>query len=690
MIAMHGDRDNPLTRGYMCFKGLQSIGAHYSSDRVLHPLKRLDNGEYVRIGFENAMDEIAERLNAIRARGDAEAIGLYIGNGAFPNAVNIPLHFDFMRAIGSSSKFTSATIDQSAKMVSFERLGGWAAPKPHLDQSDVAMMIGGNPLVSHQTNGIADVDPARTLRRAKARGLKLIVIDPRYHETARLADVFLQPLPGHDAAIIAALLNIVLTEDLQDQPFCQSQVGAERMAKLRKAVAPFSATRVAAVSGVPEDRLREAAQVFGRARQGIVYAFTGTTMGPHSNVAQHLADCLNVVCGRFLRSGDPVLTADMFEPAPEYRAEVIPPSRSWENEGGMSRIRGAKTLFGEKMTGNLADEILTPGSGRIRALINHGGNPAVSVPDQQKMVRAIRDLELLVTIDPFMTNSARLSHYVLPTKMQFERADLPLSIMNTLFYPRPWIQYTAPLVDPPPGSEVVDDWYVFWSIAKRMGVSLHYAGRVPLDMSEPPTTDMLLAIRARHPAAPLEEIKKHPHGMSFDAIPPPLVKPGRANGARFDVMPDDVAEELRVIECELEAGAAYDPKYPYLLAVRRMPHVYNSVTRASEEIIARTPHNPAFVNPSDLERLSLASGDRVTISSNHGQITAIVEPDPSIRAGVVSMSHSWGGLPGDDDISRPGACTNRLISSDANIEAINAMPRMSAIPVAISRLDEVR
>jgi anaerobic selenocysteine-containing dehydrogenase len=689
MVAMHGDRDNPLTRGYMCFKGLQSIGAHYSPDRVMHPLKRQDNGEYARIGFEQAMDEIAERLDAIRARDGAEAIGLYVGNGAFPNAANIPLHFDFMRALGSPSKFTSASIDQSAKMVSFERLGGWAAPKPHLDQSDVAMMIGGNPLVTHQTSGIVDVDPARTLKRAKARGLKLIVIDPRHHETARHADVFLQPLPGHDAAIVAALLKIVLDEGLQDASFCMSHVGRERMDALRVAVAPFSAERVATMAGVRADQLREAARIFGRARQGVAYAFTGTTMGPHSNVAQHLADCLNVVCGRFLRAGDPVLTADMLGAPPQYRAEVIPPTRSWENAGGMSRIRGAKTMFGEKMTGNLADEILVPGANRIRALINHGGNPAVSVPDQQKMVRAFRDLELSVTIDPFMTNSARLSHYVVPTKMQFERADLPLSIMNTLFYPRPWVQYAAPLVDPPAGSEVVDDWYVFWSIAKRLGLPLRYADRVPLDMTVPPTTDTLLGIRAMHPAAPLEEIKKHPHGMSFDALQLPVVEPGRADAGRFDVMPGDVAAELRLVEAELKSGPTPDRNYPYLLAARRMPHVYNSVTRASAGISARTPHNPAYMSPTDLKRLSLVSGDRVTISSDHGHITAMVESDPSLRPGVVSMSHSWGGLPGDDESAFPGACTNRLISSDRNIEAVNAMPRMTAIPVAISRLEQV-
>ena len=219
IVAIQGDRDSPLTHGYACFKGVQAGAAHHSPHRLLHPLQRQPDGSFRRIGLEDALDGIAARLAAIRDRDGPEAIGLYVGNGAFPNATVVPLHHDFMRALGSASRFTSATIDQSAKMVSAERLGGWAAPKPHLDQCNVAMVLGGNPLVSHQTSGIVDVDPTRRLKQAKQRGLKLIVIDPRRHETARHADLFLQPYPGQDAAILAAMLRTILDAGWQDQDF---------------------------------------------------------------------------------------------------------------------------------------------------------------------------------------------------------------------------------------------------------------------------------------------------------------------------------------------------------------------------------------------------------------------------------------------------------------------------------------
>lgn len=685
IVSAAGDRANPLTRGYACFKGLQSVSLHNSPDRLLHPLKRQEDGSFVRIGVEQALDEIAERIGAVRDRHGPDAVGLYVGNGAFPNATVVPIHYDFMGALGSSSRFTSATIDQSAKMVSAERLGGWGAPKPHLDQSDVALVLGGNPLVSHQTSGIVDIDPLRTLKAAKARGLKLIVIDPRRHETARHADLFLQCLPGQDAAIVAALLKIILDEGWEDRDFCAENVDPSGLADLRTAIAPFDEERVTARAGLEPGQLRAAARMFSAGRQGVVYAFTGTTMGPHSNVAQHLADCLNIICGRFLRAGDTVLMADMIGPPAQWHAEVVPPSRSWEAGGAMSRIRGVRTMFGEKMTGNLADEILTPGDEQVRALIVHSGNPASSVPDQRKMVRALGALDLCVTIDPFMTNTARLSDYVIPPRMMFERADLPLALYGTLFYPRRWVQYTPAIVPPPEGSELVEDWYVFWSIAKRLGLPLNYAGKTPMDMVDPPTTDELLALRTENPAAPFEEILRHPHGMSFDDLPFATVQPRRAgHDARFHLMPADVAAEVAVVEREQDRAVGSGRDFPFLLAVRRMPFVYNSVSRSSPEIHHRTPYNPAFMNPLDMAEMGLGEGDRITLTSDNGSVVASAAGDEGLRRGVVSLSHSWGLLPGEEMPGDLSASVNMLISTDRDMEAVNAMPRMSAIPVNIA------
>jgi anaerobic selenocysteine-containing dehydrogenase len=368
-------------------------------------------------------------------------------------------------------------------------------------------------------------------------------------------------------------------------------------------------------------------------------------------------------------------------PRKPRRARVIAPRRSWER-GHKSRVRGVGMLFGEMMAGIMADEILLPGKGQIKAMIVDGGNPVNSLADQRKVVDALSSLELLVTIDPIMSNTAKLSHYILPPKLQYERADLPTTRdYETIFFHLPFSQYTPGVAKPPPGSEVVDDWYVFWALAKRLGKEILYDG-VPLDMTNPPTTADLIAIVTRNSQVPLEEISKYPGGKIFDAEPQ-YVEAAESTG-RFAVIPPDVADELAAVAAEeLDAGHVFSHR----LSVRRMREVSNTMYQEIPAIHRRRPYNPAWLNPQDLEQMGLAAGDKVAIVSDQGRITAIVQSDETVRRGVVSMSHGWGGLPDqDDNCEEKGAAVNRLVSSDRDCEVINAMPRQSAIPVNIIRV----
>lgn len=682
IVDIRGDRDHPLTRGYACFKGLQAEEAHHGAARLLHPLKRNADGGFNRISSEQALDEIAAKIGALMAAHGPNAIGVYFGNGSIFNSTAVTMQAHFLDALGSRSRFTSYTIDQSAKTLSFERLGGWAGGNLQIEQCDVILLIGTNPLLSHGLLGFLASDPTKRLKEAKARGLKLITIDPRRTETAHFADVAIQPLPGHDPAILAALIRLILAEGWEDKAFCDLYVGAPAMDRLREAVAPFDEAMVEQRAGLQPGDLRRVAELFARdSRQGAAYTGTGPSMAPHSNLMQHMADCLNVVCGRFLRAGDTVMSVDMMTPPMEFRAEVIPPSRaSWKAEP--SRIRGVGCLAGEKTTGTLPDEILTPGPDQVKCLISCGGNLANLMPDQQKMLRAFEALELKVSVDPYMSNSARLADYILPPTMQYERADLPVSAYGFAFFPEAWVGYSPALLRPPEGSDLLEEWYIFWALAQRLGKVIRY-GEVDLDMASPPTTDDLLAMRANHPLAPLDEIRRHPSGKIF-AEARTTVLPRRAGAAAtFDVIPDDVFVELAELAHEAGKGG-----FTHLLSTRRMRNFYNSIGMHLPTTRKRNPYNPAYLHPDDMAALGLAGGDRIDIASDHATITAIAEADPGVRPGVVSMAVAWGGLPGEDrDPALFGASTNMLITTDRDVEPINAMPRMSAIPVAITRHD---
>src|SRR5690606_3983352 len=232
-----------MTGGYACFKGLQAPAAHHTSDRILQPLKRQSDGSFAPIALETALDEIAAKLRDVRDRHGVEAIGGYRGGGAVLNASSSNMLPYWLQALGSPKNFSPITIDQSAKMISIGRLGIWLGGKQSLLSSDVRLFFGVNPLVSLATSDFEPSNPTRAMKEMRAKVMKLIVIDPRYTETARYADIFLQPYPGEDPTIAAGLLHIILREGWEDREFCATYV--EDMESLRAAVAPFTPAYVA-------------------------------------------------------------------------------------------------------------------------------------------------------------------------------------------------------------------------------------------------------------------------------------------------------------------------------------------------------------------------------------------------------------------------------------------------------------
>jgi anaerobic selenocysteine-containing dehydrogenase len=680
LVSIRGDHEDTQTLGYACFKGLKATEGHNSEQRILHPQKKLPDGTFKSLSIEQALDEISQKIESIQKRHGVEAIAGYKGGGAFFTSSSVMMLNSFLRGMGSPKAFSSVSIDQSAKAVALGRIGIWPAGRVPFNRGDVFMIVGGNPLLSLTTAGFDTRNPLKRLKEAKARGMKLIVIDPRRTETAKFADVFLQPLPGEDCAILAGMLHIILEQGWEDKAFCKQH--ADSVEALRCAVARFTPQAVAQQADIPIDTLWKATEVFAsQCNTGAASSATGPDMSPHSNLAEHLLECLNVVCGRFLREGDQIDNPGALAQRWPRKAQVMPAPRWWE-QSYKSRVGEFGIIDGELPSGILADEILQPGEGQVKCLLVHGGNPALAIPDQKKITSALSSLELLVTIDPFMSATAQLSDYILPPTMQYERADLPLFIYESMVTPVPFSRYTPAVAKPPEGAAVVDDAYYFIGLASRLGLTLEHFG-VVLDNASAPNTDDLLKISARHAPVTFEHLKAQPRGLVMDSDPQFVEAADPDCADRFSLLPDDIAAELLQVDVgEKQNSTLNETTYRYRLAVRRMRDALNSSCKDLPSIKPRLPYNMAYLNPEDMRKENIKPGDKIQIESDHGIINAIAKDDRTVRTGVVSITHGFGQLPErNDNYKKYGSSVNLLISTDRDCQSINAMPRMSGIPV---------
>jgi anaerobic selenocysteine-containing dehydrogenase len=698
VVKAAGNRESPAFHGFCCTRGQALPEQLHHPGRLLHSMRRDPDGVHRPIGSEQAIDELTERISAIIAEHGPRSVAMYLGtyNACYPLVA--PLAVAWATAIGTPMIFTPMTIDQPGKDIANALAGTWEAGPHGFNDADTWLIVGGNPLVSIGVTMPAQ-NPGRRLVEALQRGMKLIVIDPRRTQTAARASVHLQAAPGQDAAILAAMIHVILAEGLHDEAFVADNV--DGVDALRRTVAPFTPAEVAARAGVEVDGIVEAARLFAGARRGIAVGSTGANMSGHSSLIEYLLTCLNIICGRYVRAGEAVDNPGVLLSRATPRAQPVAP-RPARGLGETMVARGLTMAACGMPTAALAEEIL---AGKVRALLCVGGNPAVSWPDQNLSVRALASLDLLVQFDIRMTPTAELAHYVMAPKVSVEVPTSSWAYEKIESYgsiyamAEPFGMYAPKLLDPPEGSDLIEEWEVFYGMARRMGLSLHCAQAransatqradrpgVDLDMVTKPDTDELLDLLVRGSRIPIEEVKRHPNGALFpERIEAAPKEP--ACTARFDVGNDEMMAELAGVVDEAPLDRRGDGRFPLLMICRRSPHLNNSGGLDIPSLQRKGgSFNPAFLNPEDLTAMDLADDMEVVIRSEHGAIPAIVKGDASLRRGVVSMSHSFGRLPGTaQDLRAHGSNTSQLTSVADDYDGYSGMPRMSAVPVRIER-----
>ena len=686
VLSVKPDTSNTMYGGYTCIKGRQLVEQMYQPERLTQTLKKGADGAFTQITSTTAFDEIADKVRHLVEQYGPRAIATYNGTVAFQNSAQLVYSRAFHNALESPSYYTSVTIDQPAKVFVGSRIGYWTAGSHTFHDSDVSLIIGNNPLVSHYAppGGVPSVSPAAQLRTAKKRGLKLIVIDPRETELARRADLHLQVKPGEDSALLAGMLNVIFKEGLEDREFCEQYTSG--IETLKAEVVEFDLASVAARTDVPETLIQEAARMFAAGPRGGAITGTGPEMGAHPNLTQHLVASLNITCGRFYRAGDKIPNPGMLSPPSPKVAQVAEVPVAWDR-GEKCRVRpdlgelftpGRLGPSREMPTGQLADEILTPGEGKVRALFVIAGNPLMAWPDQAKALAAMKDLELLVCVDPYISATAELAHYVLPPKLTLEREDVTL--LSDAWYEKPYSHYSRAVVEPE--HDVIEEWELYWAMAKRLNLEINI-GRTEIPNDPKPDKLTLLKAITAGSRVDLDWLRDNPGGHTFDDIDV-TVEPGPEDASgRLRLYPEGLSEEFEALRSDLSASS----DYPHLLIGFRSKYVLNSFGRNLSAIREKSGStNPAHCHPEDLIAMGVEDDDEVTITSAFGSIPAIVKANDRIKRGVVAMHHCWGLSPDKQGAVREnGSNTNLLVDSEAEIQRYTGMVRSSSIPIKITK-----
>jgi len=704
VAAIRPDPAHVATRGFACVKGLKQHKLLDSPDRLKFPMKKVGD-RHVRISWEQALSEIGAKVQQISGRFSPDAIAMYVGTAAGFGVLHPVFAQGFMTGLGSKSLYSSATQDCANKFAVARHVYGFpfTQPFPDLDRTQCLFIIGANPVVS-KWSFLQVSNPGQRLNTIQARGGRVVVIDPRRTETAKVASEWVPIRPGSDVFFFLSFLHELFAQGGVDRArVAQHMSGADEVEKL---VSAWPAERTEAVTKIPAAKLRELVTAYRTANGAAFYCSTGVNMGGHGSLAFWLQECVNALSGNLDRAGGTLVGRGVIDFA------KFGVKRGLLMRDDRTRIGDFASVNDAFPGGVLADEILTPdnltknnltpGTKQVRALFVTGGNPLITMPNGNRLRAAFEALELLVVLDVLPTETASLAHYVLPCTAPFQRPDLPFVFPLMLgLQTRPYLQATRSVV--PPEGEQRDEATIYLDLARACNAPL-FGSRLAQRALE-----IAKAVHGRRhpnaqPAIPQEALLSlllritgqggfktllaHAHGR---------LRPEHAQqdflGARVTT-PDGkvqlaappLLDAARGLDAAFEHERARDGQLR--LITKRHVKTHNSWTHNHEEFVTgEGGTNYLYVHPEDAARIGVADGELADVTSATATLRVPVQLLPDLTPGTVALPHGWGHqmAKGLSVASRTRGVNVNILAADGPdaLERVSGMAHLTGIPVDV-------
>jgi anaerobic selenocysteine-containing dehydrogenase len=642
VVSIRGDEQDPLSRGYICPKAAALKGFHEDPDRLRLPVRREGNS-WRQVSWSEALDESARRLGEIQSTNGKDSVGIYFGNPTVHNLGAMLYLPSFLKTLSTRNRFTPTSADQLPHMfVSYLMLGHqFLLPVPDIDRTDFMLILGANPLVS---NGSLMSAPnvRERLKAIQRRGGKVVVMDPRRTETAKIADDHIFIRPGSDALFLFSLLSCLLIKGGNPNNLRVPHEGWETVTELARAFPPEVTEPLTSVPSVVVHRL---ANQLMAAPTAVCYGRIGTSTQPFGALCAWLINLVNVASGNFDEPGGAMFTSPLID--------LIDP-RTGAERGSFnrwtSRVRGLPEFSGELPVSALAEEILVEGPGRVRGMITLAGNPVLSAPNGTRMDRAFQSLDFMVSIDSYINETTRHANIILPPVSPLEREHYDLVFRHLAV--RNTAKYSEAVFKPP--SDGRHDWQTLQALQDRLE-QIH-DGRRPIRAMRRtmrkvlgPSGLLSLAImlgkrryRRRHGivAPSLKQLKRNPHGIDLGPLTPSLHKSLPKQHKRIDLAPGPLVKDVDRLKCLLQSDSSDDGHF--LLIGRRDLRSNNSWMHNSAKLVSGKPRCTLFMNPLDAEEHGILDLTTVRVTSRVGTIQTKVTLTDDIMLGVVSLPHGFG------------------------------------------------
>jgi anaerobic selenocysteine-containing dehydrogenase len=685
-----GDENDPLSRGHICPKAVALQDLHDDPDWLRRPLRRRGN-DFEEISWEEAIDEAAGRLHDVQKAHGRSAVALYQGNPVVHSHGAMIFGQLFARTLGSHSNFSATSVDQLPQMLAAFLMYGHQLlmPVPDVDRTQHFLILGANPLAS---NGSLMTAPGirKRLMDLRARGGRVVLVDPRRTETAAYADLHLAIRPETDAFFLLALIHTLFEEELTHPgPLAAFTDGLDELASVAKDWSPES---VADTVGIEAEAIRSEARAFAASPSAVCYGRVGISTQSFGGLASWLMNAVNIITGNLDRVGGFMFT----KPAVDIVSLAARAGLKGRFAKYRSRVRGAPDFGGEWPVATLAEEMATEGKGQLKALVTVAGNPVLSAPSGGRLERALRGLEFMVSIDPYVNETSRLANLILPPASPLTRDHYDLAFH--IFTVRNTAKYSPPLFEKP--KDARHDWEILLALAdglaRRRGgerLSSRLSRSVAGWLGPRGVIGALLRFgpygAGLNPfgggGVSLGRLEREVSGVDLGPLTPCLPERLHTASKRIQLAPKPFLDDLP----RLRAWMQQTRPASLTLIGRRELRSNNSWMHNSERLMKGADRCTLLMNPKDAGSRGLIDGQAARIESKAGEVTAPVEITDAIREGVVSLPHGFGH--GRDGVrlrvarAHAGASFNDL-ADDERLDDLCGTAAFSGTPVVVTAI----